>query len=132
MTTLDDVQEKISNAQEKFSEIIEQLESFSKIKESLDSSDKGIKDASVKLEDLAKSLSKGAEALSNSAESMTSAINLLKDTDPALINENLNKVLDEIEKLRTQFADLGENHSATMTMLKQKLERIEKRKGILF
>jgi hypothetical protein len=132
MTTIEDVQGKVSDAQETFSEIIEQLKSFLTIKKSLVSTDKSIKEASEKLVDLAESLNKGAIALKNSAESMTSAINLLKGTDPALINENINKVLTEVEILKTQFEVSNNKNLTNWNSINEKLERIEKRKGILF
>ena len=132
MTTIEDVQGKVSDAQETFSEIIEQLKSFLTIKKSLVSTDKNIKEASEKLVDLAESLNKGAIALKNSAESMTSAINLLKGTDPALINENINKVLTEVEILKTQFEVSNNKNLTNWNSINEKLERIEKRKGILF
>ena len=132
MTTIEDVQGKVSDAQETFSEIIEKLKSFLTIKKSLVSTDKSIKEASEKLVDLAESLNKGAIALKNSAESMTSAINLLKGTDPALINENINKVLTEVEILKTQFEVSNNKNLTNWNSINEKLERIEKRKGILF
>ena len=132
MTTIEDVQGKVSDAQETFSEIIEQLKSFLTIKKSLVSTDKSIKEASEKLVALAESLNKGAIALKNSAESMTSAINLLKGTDPALINENINKVLTEVEILKTQFEVSNNKNLTNWNSINEKLERIEKRKGILF
>ena len=63
---------------------------------------------------------------------MTSAINLLKGTDPALINENINKVLTEVEILKTQFEVSNNKNLTNWNSINEKLERIEKRKGILF
>ena len=111
------------------------MNSFSKVKEALTSTDKGLKDTSGQLDTLAKTLGKGAEALNNSAESMKSVLDMLKQNDPAVLNKNINSVLEEsaitkgnIENLKEEVEKLKSQQEKNQELL----ERLVKRKGILF
>jgi len=160
MPTIDDLQEKLNIAQEKFNNIVNELSSFSTLKKTLDSSDKGIKDAATNLDALTKVLETSVNALNQSADALKDTIESLKKTDPVVINRNLSKILEEskntsksiegIENSSQKIIDIVDqlNSSSTIEIKKlqdkiddldkkldenkEMLEKVQKKKGIIF
>jgi ABC-type transporter Mla subunit MlaD len=126
MSIIDELQSKLSESHNQIETVVAELKDFAEIKKTITSSDEGLRSLIKSISGLSDKLSNTANSFEKVISSMGQAADLIKETDPA-------KLLKEQEKLEVNISQIDSkiDESKQKIIEQVKLSVSDSQKGII-